>query len=217
MRRWWGMRSAVGRWVFFVAVAFWMSAAVAGVARADIFRCADSSGRLRFVNAATDCDGAHEVIVKRADEETSPASQAAASVAPAERRVDLAAQLLTARECGPDCDTIDEASEPIDVELRQHGLVDTATRHYSQASGRTSEVCSIELWQFDQPQSAQRVESSLALPNWLVLRAGSLLVLAHGVRLELGLPSDGRLRRACADLGRRTHARITQEDTTRRH
>jgi len=217
MRRWWGMRSAVGRWVFFVAVAFWMSAAVAGVARADIFRCADSSGRLRFVSVATDCDGAHEVIVKRADEETSPASQAAASAAPIERRADLAGQLLTARECGPDCDTIDEAPEPIDAELRQHGLVDTSTRHYSRSSGRTSEVCSVELWQFDEPESAQRVEAGLSLPNWLVLRAGSLLVLAHGVRLELGLPSDGRLRHDCADLGRRTHERITGEGSTGRH
>ena len=195
---------------------------VALSARADIYRCTDSAGQLRFTDDASSCETAHPVIGTRGREQPCrepqncppPASRIPNPV-PVERDVDLSANFLPAIELGSDWSLVEQAPEPIDPELRRYGLVDTYTRHYARSSGGTSEVCSVELWRFQKAGEARGVARSLKLPHWLVLRAGSLLVLTHGVRLALGADSDSRLQRVCVELGRLTRQRIARKGAPR--
>ncbi len=198
-------------------------AMIAPTAGAELFRCADPEGRLRYTDKASDCDITHPVRIERnrnrpCDDPPGCAPPASAtSDTQSVRRADLASSFLPHGELSPEWGLVDEAPEPIDPELRRYGLIDTATRHYSRSRGRVSEICSVELWQFERAGSAGRVASSLTMPNWQVLRAESLLVLAHGVRLELSAGSDTSLQLACAELGRLTHEHIARKDPLGRH
>lgn len=185
-------------------------------ARADIYRCADSDGQIRFTDTASHCETAQRVTLQATQESTCDGQQscgvpasAAPDPQPGERATDLTASFVPLGELGFEWSLVDEAPEPIDLELRSHGLRETSTRHYSRSTGRVSQVCSVELWRFEQAGSASAAARSLELPHWQVLRTGSVLVLTHGVRLELGAGSDARLHEACAELGLRTHERIT--------
>ncbi len=184
-------------------------------ARADIYRCIDSDGQIRFTDDASDCEIAQPVTLEPApastcDEQQNCSSAASPASQPAGRDRDHSAHFVPLRELGSEWSLVDDAPEAIDSESRSYGLTHTSTRHYARSSGRVSQVCSVELWQFEQAEAASRVASSLALPHWQVLQAGSLLVLTHGVRLELGASSDARLHEACVDLGRLTHERISR-------
>ncbi len=186
-------------------------------ARADIYRCIDSDGQIRFTDDASGCEIAQPVTLEPAPASTcdeQPDCSSPASPTPVYQLAgpdrDLSAHFVPLRELDSEWSLVDDAPEPIDSESRSYGLTDTSTRHYARSSGRVSQVCSVELWQFEQADAASRVASSLALPHWQVLQAGSLLVLTHGVRLELGASSDARLHEACVELGRLTHERISR-------
>lgn len=190
---------------------------VALTARADIYRCTDSEGQLRFTDNAGDCETAQPVILDGSREQpcddpqpcAPPASRTPNRV-PVEQDVDLSTNFLPAIELGPDWGLVEQAPEPIDPELRRYGLIDTSTRHYARSSEGSAEVCSVELWRFRRADEARGVARSLTLPHWQILRADSLLVLTHGVRLAPGAASDSRLHRVCAELGRLTHRRIAR-------
>jgi hypothetical protein len=179
-------------------------------ARAEIYRCMSADGQTRFTDNATDCQGAQPVNLPPRPAARCGPTQDCTPPAPASNaqtsgtRADLASNFLPLGEWGAEWTLVEDAPEPIDSELRGFGLRDTSTRHYSRSAGRTSQVCSVELWQFDRTRSASAVANSLELPHWQVLRAGSLLVLSHGVRLSLGAASDSSLHATCAELGRRT-------------
>lgn len=186
---------------------------VAGLAaplRADLYRCATPGGSARFTDRAERCASPERIARPLADaaeacEDCAPAS---AAQRPAGGRVPLASLLLAAERLDGGWTAIDEPREPVDAELQRQGLVDTVMRHYARAEGPVSEVCSVELWRFATGAAAGAVAGALQQPDWLVLRAGDVLVLGHGVRLERRVGSSGRLGADCARLTRDTHARI---------
>ena len=81
--------------------------------------------------------------------------------------------------------------EPLDPEadpvLRARGLRMSVGRHYTRFRGRVSEVCTIELWSFDEAAQAAAAGASLGRPAWWIQSDGALLLLAHGVRVERGV------------------------------
>jgi hypothetical protein len=122
--------------------------------------------------------------------------------------LELAALFVPARAVARGWDVIGEAPEvPSDPELRALGLRESVARHYTRARGPVSEVCTIELWAFALPDQAIAAGAVLAQPAWWVRAAGSLLVLAHGVRLEREVGSRPELAAACEAIAEATHAR----------
>jgi hypothetical protein len=122
----------------------------------------------------------------------------------------LRQKLLAPVALGHGWEATDETREPVDAELRNLGLRETATRHYSRSRGPQSDVCTIELWRFANRQAASSAAAVLNPPNWLVLRSNALLVLAHGVRLVRGAQSVAQLHEECAEIGRATLAQIAR-------
>jgi len=131
-----------------------------------------------------------------------------AGVSAAAAEPDLAAVFPPLRTATAGWEVIDELPEtPADPELRALGLRESAARHYTRARGPVTEVCTIELWAFAQPDQAQAAGEALAQPTWWARSAGSLLVLAHGVRLERQVGSRTRLVAGCKTIAEATHAR----------
>ena len=96
-----------------------------------------------------------------------------------------------------------------DPELAAYGLRESVARHYTRARAGGSEVCTIELWRFATAEHARAAAGPLRQPGWEVREAGPLLVLAHGVRLEIG-PGGSATRglpRGCPQLLDATHDR----------
>ena len=104
-------------------------------------------------------------------------------------------------------EVLTEAPERPDADERALGLVGSVGRHYTRARGPVSEVCTVEVWSFAQPEQAERVRAEIARPNWWGRTAGSALVLAHGVRLERNHGSRHELSPDCSALAEAAHAR----------
>jgi hypothetical protein len=192
-------------------------ACIAFSAHADIYRCEDLQGRVRFTDDARACEVARRVVVEQAQEpgcngleNCSPPASPSPAARAIERPRDLSSHFLTAIELGPNWEIVKEAAEPIDPALRRRGLTATQARHYTRTIGRLSEVCSVELWQFGQARAAMSAAKTMELPHWQVLRADALLILTRGVRMKVGARTDTRLLDICAELGRRTYERAAR-------
>jgi hypothetical protein len=102
---------------------------------------------------------------------------------------------------------LSERPEAPDDDERALGLTASVARHYTHAHGPISEVCTVELWAFARPDQAEGARAEVARPTWWGRTAGSLLVLAHGVRLEREVGSREGLVEGCASLAEAAHAR----------
>ena len=183
---------------------------------AEIYHCADSSGRSSFTNDPTTC--AQPVPIpplREITRQSPPARRAgatpgagdAAKVVP-----NLDALFLPAATVAGEWEVIREAPEIPDPELRSHGLQVSAARHYTRYRGPVSEVCSVEIWAFDHSSQARAVADSLDRNDWRILHAEEILILVHGVRMERGVGSRRELAKHCAVLGERTRAGIDREE-----
>jgi hypothetical protein len=167
-------------------------------ARAETYRCEEPGGAVRFTSDPRACgrDAAHEVPPDRwlgAPAAPAPSGVRAFDVfpAPPNRTWEV---------------LVDPPERP-DAAERALGLQGSAARHYTRVRGAVSEVCTIELWSFAQPDQAEQARAALVKPAWWGAVAGARLVLAHGVRLERGRGSRAELSADCAELARAALAR----------
>src|SRR5262245_53776633 len=123
-------------------VAVWLACASAAAARAEVYRCEDASGAVRFTSDPRGCarSAAHEPKPDRwigAPAAPAPAGEAVVEVVPP--APSRAWEVLT------------EAPELPDPDERALGLIASVGRHYTRARGAVSEVCTVELWSFARP------------------------------------------------------------------
>lgn len=114
--------------------------------------------------------------------------------------------LLTAREVGPRWDVVEEVpgSPERDPDLVAWGVRAMRARHYTRSRGGSSEVCSIEIWDFESEAAASAAEAGMAYPGWQFSRAGTLLIMVRALRLTPGMRPRRDVFEDCRDLGDRT-------------
>jgi hypothetical protein len=166
----------------------------AGAARGELYRCEDASGAVRLTRDPHGC--ANAVV------QAPSASRPPASGAPAPDGEGIFPPRPT-----PAWEVMIELPELPDGEERALGLLGSAARHYSRATGAVSEMCTLEVWSFARPDQAERARAELARPGWWGRAADAQLVLAHGVRLERERGSRVELSAACESLAEAAHAR----------
>jgi hypothetical protein len=167
-------------------------------ARAEVYRCEDPSGAVRFTSDPRGCakPSVHEPPGSRWVD--APAAPASSSPPPSEVFPPAPSRAW---------ETLTEAPELPDDAERARGLIASVARHYTRARGPVSEVCTIELWSFVRPEQAERAGAEVAQPHWWGRTAGPELVLAHGVRLVRERGSRNELSTDCTALAEAAHAR----------
>src|SRR5262245_28228765 len=172
-------------------------------AHAEIFRCHDPGGAVRFTSDPRACarPEAHEPASGRwlaAPPAAAPSAPMPASPKPAD--------LFPPAPSGA-WEILRDPPELPDADERALGLIASTARHYTRARGAVSEVCTVELWSFARREQAERARAEVAQPNWWGRTAGPELVLAHGVRLERGKGSRADLSSECSALAEAAHTR----------
>lgn len=191
-----------------------LGAVVALSARAEIYRCEDADGTLRFTGDPTACERAVEHVPRGSlqrpgasgpgtDPEKGQARDAGRRLGSADLDALFAPVAPSAWE------VLREAPESAAgwPDLRERGLRGSQARHYTRARGPVSEVCTVEIWLFESAAQAAAAGASLEREDWYRRAEGALLVLAHGVRLERHVGSREGLVPGCADLAERTRER----------
>ncbi|HEY5657361.1 MAG TPA: hypothetical protein VIY27_06190 [Myxococcota bacterium] len=184
---------------------------------AEIYRCLEADGSVRFTSDATHCPGAAPHVLEGEIQRPTlaPADGAVPQrrAAPAERapwRGSHAALLALFEPAGAEWEIVEEApSDPADdPELRDGGVLALAARHYTRGSGSRSQVCSVEIWAFDDAGRIAAARQGLARPGWRFHQEGNLLVMLRGVRFDLGQGFHKGLFPDCERLGERIRARV---------
>lgn len=186
-------------------------------AAAEVYRCVEADGRVRFVGDPAGCPGAERHEPKReiqrlpTPEQTPPASRGEPAALEGSF-ASLAELFVPAREAGAAgvWEAVKEAPEDPsqDPDLRRWGVREKRVRHYTHrdSSGRVR-VCSVELWRFEHEGSASIARDNLSYPNWRIERGGDVLVMLHAVSRERGERASHSVFSECAALGRRIAAR----------
>jgi len=157
----------------------------------EIFKCVDASGGVTYVNDPNICPDAEPHDIKghvnrspssasRAREEK-PASDAALS--PVER---LEWALLDKGNIYPGWEIVNEMPEDPskDVDLVEWGVIAKRARHYTRNSDGDSQVCTVELWAFENEARARLAEQNFEFPDWKIERQGDTLVMLRAVTLR---------------------------------
>lgn len=180
--------------------------------RAEIYRCEDADGALRFTGDPAACERAVEHAPRGAlqrpgaDGEPPAAERSPAGAGHRLGSADLEA--LFAPVPDGDWEVLHEApSAASAAERSERGLRGSQARHYTRARGPVSEVCTLELWLFDSAARAAAAAAGFEREGWIRHAEGALLVLAHGVRLERHVGSRRGLVPGCAALAERTRER----------
>ena len=188
-----------------------------GPAAAEIYRCLDPGGRVRFVGDPAACPGARRHEPKReiqrlpTPEPAPPASRGEPAALKASF-ASLEELFVPAREAGAGglWEAVKEAPEDpsLDPDLWRWGVREKRVRHYTQrsSSGRVR-VCSVELWRFENVGSASIARANLSYPNWRFERGGAVLVMLPAVSRERGERARHGVFSECAALGRRIAGR----------
>jgi hypothetical protein len=179
----------------------------------EIFECVDASGSVTFVNDRSACPDAkpHRIKgrIERAPSSVTRAKEAtpdsAAISSPVQR---LEWTLLEERHVRPGWDVVDEMPEDPtkDADLVEWGVVAKRTRHYTRKSGSDSQVCSVELWAFENDARARLAHQNFEFPDWKIDRKGDTLVMLRAVTLRGGT-TDRTIYPDCEKLGNIVRAR----------
>ena len=183
---------------------------------AEIYRCADADGGVRFTNDASRCPGAAPHALKgEIQRPAAPLSTVAPDAGAAARgqvpwRGSRAALLALFEPAGAGWEIVEEApSDPRgDPDLRDSGVRALVARHYTRARGPRSEVCSVEIWAFDDAKRVASARMGLERPGWRYHQEGSLLVMLRGVIFQRGQGFQKGLFPDCEQLGERIRARL---------
>ena len=180
-------------------VGFVLLCAVPG--SAEIYRCRDGAGSVRFTSDPRACPGAEAVKPDpdRVVTVPTPAAPAPRTEEPAPIDASRLAHLLppTPRGWEPTYEAVAVERDPT---LRAQGLRASVARHYGRWYGAVTEVCTVELWSFASAAQARASLAALDLPRGWKRVSGTLLVMARGVRLERGVGTRHGLVPGCQRL-----------------
>ncbi|MBW2577980.1 MAG: DUF4124 domain-containing protein [Deltaproteobacteria bacterium] len=157
----------------------------------EIFKCVDASGGVTYVNDPSICPDAEPHDVKgHVNRSPSSASRAReekpdsdAALSPVER---LEWALLDKRNIYPGWEIVNETPEDPsqDVDLVEWGVIAQRARHYTRNSDGASQVCTVELWAFENEARARLAEQNFEFPDWKIDRQGDMLVMLRAVTLR---------------------------------
>jgi hypothetical protein len=191
--------------------------AAAGPAQAGVFRCVQADGSIRFAGSPHVCErGATEVQppgdrlqrvpAPPAAPDESPAAAPGAAPAPSAA---LDALWLSAAAAGPGWEVVREIppDPKSDPDLVGWGVRALDTRHYTRHAGGRVEVCSVEIWQFENEARAEAAHAGFHYPDWQIDREGALLVMLRAVTMAPGVAPSRAVFADCRSLGERIRAR----------
>ena len=163
----------------------------AGSASPEIFKCVDASGGVTYVNDPNACPGAEPVDLKgKVNRAPSSAARAReekpdrdSTLSPVQR---LEWSLLDERNIYPGWEIVNETPEDpsLDVDLVEWGVTAKRARHYTRSVDGDSQVCSVELWAFENEARARLAEQNFEFPDWRIDRQGDTLVMLRAVTLR---------------------------------
>jgi len=199
------------RRALFIALA--SIALLAKPAISEIFKCVDASGNVTFVNDRSACPDAKPHVLKgRVERAPSAASLAEEEepdlgrISPPVQRLEWA--LLEARHVSPGWEVVNEAPEDPrqDKDLVEWGVVAQRSRHYTRSSDGASQVCSVELWAFENDARARLARANFEFPDWRIDRKGDTLVMLRAVTLRSDT-AERTIYPDCEKLGKIMRAR----------
>jgi hypothetical protein len=194
------MRRAL--FIAFAAIALFTEPAVS-----EIFKCVDASGRVTFVNDRSACPDAEPYALGgRVNRAPSPATRAqeekpelGEALSPVQR---LEWALLDERDVHPGWEIVNEMpGDPSqDADLVEWGVIAQRVRHYTRNAAGASQVCSVELWAFENDARARLAEQNFEFPDWKIDRQGDTLVMLRAVTLR-GVMAKRAIYPDCEKLG----------------
>jgi len=190
-----------------LVLALWLGGT--GSVAADVFRCVDAEGTLRFVDTPHACTRAVPHRLERRLERAAGTPAAPAAAAGIASARDLTGLLLDPSEAGDGWEVVEEVpGQPSrDPDLVRWGVRAQQARHYTRDVGGVAEVCSIELWRFASREQAEAARKGFSYPDWQIDRSREILVMVRGLRRpRQGAPQRGVFP-ACETLGGRVRAR----------
>ena len=200
--------------------------ALAVAAPADIYRCQEPDGSVRFADDPHHCPGAERL--RRGPREQEPREQEGRALAPPagstqgeagaegiqpeerpapELRLDEI--LLPAAAVAGRWEVVDEVpTDPAgDPDLFRWGVRAQRTRHYTLSDDDGVRVCSIEIWGFENARRARLAHENFRYPDWHFERQEHLLIMLRAVTFpHEGGPSRRDVFADCRRLGALTSA-----------
>ncbi len=197
-------------------IAFASIALFAAPAISEIFKCVDASGNVTFVNQRSACPDAKPHTLKgRVDHAPSSGTRAAGEepdpgeISSPEQRLQWT--LPDQGDVRSDWEIVEEMpQDPTkDADLVEWGVVAKRTRHYTRKSGSASQVCSVELWAFENDARARLAHQNFEFPDWRIDRKGDTLVMLRAVTLR-GDSAERTIYPDCEKLGKIVRARAAK-------
>jgi hypothetical protein len=96
-----------------------------------------------------------------------------------------------------------------DADLVEWGVVAQRTRHYTRNSSGASQVCSVELWAFENEARARLAQENFEFPDWKIDRKGDMLVMLRAVTLR-GAVAERTIFPDCEKFGEVVRARAAK-------
>ncbi len=195
--------------------------ALAVAAPADIYRCEEPDGSVRFADDPSHCPRARRLRLGPREQEggaplppVGPTQREAGAedIRPEERpapELRLEEILLPAAGVAGRWDVVDEApTDPAgDPDLVRWGVRAQRARHYGRSDDAGVRVCSIEIWGFEDARRARLAHENFRYPEWHFERQEHLLIMLHAATFPReGSPSTSVFAE-CRRLGARTSAR----------
>jgi len=188
-------------------------------AGSEIFECVDSDGSIRFVNEVHDCNQAKPHPLKARVEKLSAPVDATEhqNGAPGDASLGFPGprleQLMPAQgDVGTDWSVVLETPiDPIqDPDLLRWGVRAQRSRHYTRSEYGAVQVCSVEIWAFEDIPHARTAHDNFTYPNWRIVREGPVLVMARALTQKDGNPEDRTLFPDCLSLVERVRVRAAR-------
>jgi hypothetical protein len=166
-------------------------ALIAAPANSEIFKCVDAAGKVTFVNERSACPNAKPHNLKgRVDRAPSAATLAKekkpdlSEIASPDERLQWT--LPDQSDVRFDWEIVEEMpQDPTgDQDLVEWGVVAQRTRHYTRRSTGASQVCSVELWAFENEARARLAQENFQFPDWRIDRSGDTLIMLRALTLR---------------------------------
>jgi hypothetical protein len=185
-------------------------------AASEIFKCVDPSGNVTFVNERSACPGAEPHPLKGRVERAPSSATRAEEALPDPSEISSFAErlewaLLGERDVRPGWEIVNEMPEDPsqDADLVEWGVVAKRARHYTRKSGGASQVCSVELWAFENDARARLAHQNFEFPDWQIDREGDTLVMLRAVTVRSDT-TERTIYPDCEKLGKIVRARAAK-------
>jgi hypothetical protein len=182
----------------------------------EVFECVDASGNVTFVNDRSACPEAKPHTLKGRIEHVPSSGTRAEEATPDPGEISSPVQrlewaLIEERDVRPGWEVVNEVPEDPtkDPDLVEWGVVAKRTRHYTRKSGSASQVCSVELWAFENDARARLAHQNFEFPDWRIDRKGDTLVMLRAVTLR-GDTAERTIYPDCEKLGKIVRARAAK-------